>query len=394
MLAPYYGEFMIIPMPVELSLERCSNLCGYCFSNLNNYRLKVSIQSIFNHVAHFNQRNDPASRLIKAGYPICMSNRSDLFCERNYKNAITLLQVMAELEIDVAFQTKTGQGIDEVIDFFPKSCWYISVSFDDDTLCKKIEPGAPAISDRLKTIEKLTSKGHTVAIGMNPFVPEWIKDKRSLLSKFKEIGVYGLYIEGLHFSGEQIKQIKTKAIDKKIIERTKKRPASGYEQEQYIELRNMAYDMGFSVFSFWNDRYCDFWEPYQKRYKCFPVITDFINYCFQNKKDGDIIDYQEFRHALGPFPNYKYKIDSYLLSINRSFRNVNIPAYGTINSLLKFYWTDRRLTASPWNYSSLAMVAEWDAEDEIYRIDDDLPTYMWKESGWTSHFVNIEGKEI
>lgn len=35
MLDVYYGEFLINPIPLELSLNYCSHKCAYCFANVN-----------------------------------------------------------------------------------------------------------------------------------------------------------------------------------------------------------------------------------------------------------------------------------------------------------------------------------------------------------------------
>jgi len=74
MITPYFGEFLIIPMPLELSLERCSNACHYCFSNLNGYELKSSHKSILNQIKGFSTGKNHAAQLLRDGYPICFSN--------------------------------------------------------------------------------------------------------------------------------------------------------------------------------------------------------------------------------------------------------------------------------------------------------------------------------
>ena len=35
MIEPYFGEFLINPVPLELSFNYCSHKCAYCFANLN-----------------------------------------------------------------------------------------------------------------------------------------------------------------------------------------------------------------------------------------------------------------------------------------------------------------------------------------------------------------------
>ena len=280
MITPYFGEFLIIPMPLELSLERCSNSCAYCFSNLNGYKMKRSIQSILNHLQGFGTRKDQASLLLREKRPICFSNRSDPFAASNYKNAIAICELCEALDIDIAFQTKGGKGIDDVLSFVKPSIWYITISQDDDGLRKRLEPGTIAINARLKLIEKLVAKGHMVNVGVNPFVPEWIKDCRQLVRNIKKAGCYGITVEGLHFSNEQVKRLEPDAIDYEIVQRSLKKKVTEWELNEYKKICDIILDEGLELWSFWNRHVSNFWQPYYDRYRCFPILTNFTNYVF------------------------------------------------------------------------------------------------------------------
>lgn len=394
MLKPYFGEFLVIPMPLELSLERCSNGCHYCFSNLNGYKAQASAQAIVNHITGFYGRKDLASKLLKNGYPICFSNRSDPFCTRNYRNAVKLCEIMAAYDIDVAFQTKTGPGIDDVLTFMPPSMWYISISFDDDSLCRLIEPGAPVISQRLATIRKIVDRGHGVNVGVNPFVPEWIKDKRRLIEDIKASGAYGVFIEGLHISAEQRRRLKGDVIAPEIIARTKSKAIDADILREYENFCAMAIDADLEVFSFFNTRQTDFWKPYQKLYKCFPIITDFINYCYREKNDFDCVDFNDFINVVGGLPKIPFKLDSYAFALDRSMKDVNLPVYATGNDLLKLFWSTPKFNVCPINHPMFAAVGQWVENENVFEIEGDLPVYMIKKSGWQSYGVNSKGEEV
>lgn len=381
-------------MPLELSLERCSNACHYCFSNLNGYRFKGNYKSILNHIANFPNRKDQASLLLRHGYPICFSNRSDPFCHANYKNSVKLCELFTQMDIDVAFQTKGGPGIDDVLSFMRSSIWYITLCQDDDDLRRKIEPGTISIKDRLNLIYKLVDNGHKVNVGINPFVPEWIKNKKQFVEDIKKAGAYGVFIEGLHFSHEQKKRLKPGAIDPAIIEKSLKKYPTDEDMAEYEKLCDIAIESGMEVFSFWNLRPTDFWEPYKKLYHCFPIMTDFLNYCYRYKNDYDILDFNDFLKAVGPLPNIPFKLDSYALSVNRSMKDVKMPVFSSGIDLLKLFWSTPKFNICPVNHPALAIVAEWNENDKVFEIEDDLPVYMFNRQGWHTHFVNIQGKEL
>lgn len=393
MITPYYGEFLIIPMPLELSVNRCSNGCHYCFSNLNGYKAKRSIQSILNHLQKFPNRNDPASVLLKEKRPICLSNRTDPFALSNYRDTIKIVEICTALDIDIAYQTKGGKGIDEVLSFAKPAIWYITICQDDDVLRKKIEPGTISIKERLKLIEKLVDHGHLVNVGINPFVPEWIKDKKTLVKDIKTAGCYGITVEGFHFSHEQIRRMNVKAVGEEIVARASKKKPTDFELSEYKKLCDIIKSVDLDLWSFYNWERSDFWEPYYDRYNCFPILTNFTNYVFDNMQDGDIITFKEFKSVMTGIPNRKFKIDSYIMSINRAFKNENIPINGTGTELLKIFWSEPRLNTCPANHPCLSIVADKTGKNEV-SIKGQLPTLMFRKKGFTSTFVTDQGEEI
>lgn len=380
-------------MPLELSLERCSNACHYCFSNLNGYQMKNSFQSVLNHLANFCGRKDHGSLLLRHNYSLCFSNRSDPFCEANYKNSVKLCEIFAEVGIDVAFQTKGGKGIDDVIGFMPSSLWYVTICQDDDNLRNQIEPNTVGISDRLKLIEKLVDNGHIVNVGINPFVPEWINDKKQIVEDIKNAGAYGITVEGLHFSHEQVKRMKKGIIADSVVKRALKRNADDLEMDQYRKLCDIILDTGMDLFSFWNLHISNLWKPYYERMKCFPIMTNFTNWVFENKKEGDAITFEEFYNVMGGLPDVEFKIDSYVLSINRGFKNKNIPVYGSSKDLLKLFWTYPQLKTCPANHPYLSIIAELIDKNTV-EITEETPVYMYHKPNINSAFVTNQGEPL
>jgi hypothetical protein len=87
-----------------------------------------------------------------------------------------------------------------------KTLWYVSVSYWDDEIRKKIEPAAPSIQSRLELIQELKRRGHAVIAGINPLTKDWCneKDFDLLTDWLKNNGVKDIWTEALHFNSMQI----------------------------------------------------------------------------------------------------------------------------------------------------------------------------------------------
>jgi len=204
MLDAYYGEFLVNPIPLELSMNYCSHKCAYCFANLNHPRRKLDAPRLMRFLADYRNRETLAARLLQAGYPVCISNKVDPFAASNFQQTLPILEGLTALGVSVQLQTKGGQGIDRALEIVSPSVWYVSISTDNDDLRQKIEPGAPSIAARIDLIAKLTDMGHGVVVGINPIVPEWLPDPAPLLVAIRAAGAWGCWIEPLHLNKKQI----------------------------------------------------------------------------------------------------------------------------------------------------------------------------------------------
>jgi DNA repair photolyase len=200
MITPFYGEFLISPVPLELSLNACSHGCYFCFSLLNQHDRHVSVTPIMNLLKNYMTRHSLEASLLRAGYPVLISNRVDPFANSNYQMSVPILRTMTELGIPIAFQTRGGRGIDEALEFLQPSVWYISINTQTDTFRKQLEPGAPDMDSRFRLMETLRAKGHSVVLGLNPVVEEWLPDPEQVIERAKNSGAQGAWVETLHFN--------------------------------------------------------------------------------------------------------------------------------------------------------------------------------------------------
>jgi DNA repair photolyase len=59
LIEPYWGEFLISPIPLELSLNYCSHKCAYCFANLNDPKRTSDVKAIMRFLSDYLERETP-----------------------------------------------------------------------------------------------------------------------------------------------------------------------------------------------------------------------------------------------------------------------------------------------------------------------------------------------
>lgn len=391
MLDVYYGEFTVSPVPLELSLNYCSHACAYCFANLNHPDRDTKIKDVMQLLTHAHTRKGIDAVLLREGFPVLISNRTDAFANSNYKQALPLMRMLADMGVPMAIQTKGGRGIDEAMSFMQPSCWYISLAFEDDVMRQAIEPGAPSIHERLALMEQLTKAGHTVYLGLNPLVPEWMPHPEKLLRRVKDAGVYGVWIELLHLNRNQVEAMTDKeraAMTNNVLARAQGKLAV---DEDSLRQDAFAYarEIGLETYCLRQTYPSRYWEPYRKLYAhTFPTHQDFVNWCHANKKDGDSVSFAEYKAVMMPgLPSGEHRIENYIRVPNRAlFLKENIPAVMSYERLLRYAWNDARLWFAPVRIGNFAYAGggefdKYGVSEFTYTDDNDDPYMIWDPSG-------------
>jgi len=406
MIVPFWGELLFHKIPLELSFNPCSHGCAYCFNILNGMNKHCDMAPLTKLLTDFNNRETFVAKLLKKGYPVLMSNRSDPFARSNYEQALSIIKLMSEVGIPMAFQTKGGYGIDEALDMLDKpTCWYITITHSSDQTRKIFERNAPDIDSRFTLCEKLRSKGHRVQVGINPMVREWLgynKQLASFIERLKNSGVEGIWAEKIHFNRKQIKNIspKVKIAFGDIINEGLKNPSP--ELTEYIDtLQSMIKDSGivFGSSYNWNTKY---WDVFDETYDTlFPNTIDFIRHCFNSLEDDTVIAYSYFkRHIVDKFPKGRYNIKNYIL--NKGFRmnkKYALKSQMTFDEIMRIMWFDPK--AGKMGIG----VKEWFAvygceitKDGFLKKpvceDYGMPYYMFRRSEFNSSVVDLYGKEV
>ena len=395
MLDVYWGEFMVSPAPLELSLSYCSHACAYCFANLNQPDRRANSKRILSLLQHYPERKSVAAMLLQHGYPVVVSNRVDPFAASNYKLALPLMEAMTRQEIPIVLQTKGGRGVDDALTFLNPSVWYVSIAFEDDARRAAVEPGAPSLSERYALIERLRALGHEVVVGLNPLVPEWLPDPLPTLERLKALGVHGVWIERLHFTRRQSRQFAAKyveAMGRDAVERAHKRIAPP-DWAHFLRTREMAVGVGLDVFSANQGTASGFFDPWRRLYgRTFPVLQDFVNWCHAEMPDGGLVTFDDFLAFFGPhFPAGEYGIDSYLGAVAHNLWHTHtVPTNLTYSQLLALIWAEGRIKLNPVRSPAFAMARV----GESALVDErDMPVMAFFPDGTHEWWVDLDVEE-
>jgi DNA repair photolyase len=405
-LTTYYGEFLVSPIPLELSvIEPCSMGCAYCFSVLGDRhqaqrsgksKARNGSKQAVNLLADYQNRDTLEAKLLQAGYPVLLSNRTDPFSLSNRTAAIPIMRLMVELGIPIALQTKgfsRPDDLPEVLEFLKPSCWYISISFNEDDLRAKIEPGAPSVGDRLRLIETLRAHGHSVVVGINPCVPEWLPRPQELIQQIAAAGAEGVWVQSLHLSSSQEKQLSPRereALTQALIDRAKKRTCDPKDSDHLNLVSDLAAAQGLEVYTMGQNRRSDFFEIYRRHYpKTFPVLQDFVNLCHdEGLEKGAIVTFEDFYELMSPFlPEGVLQVGHYL---GATAHNVirDIPNWSnkfTYDALLAMLWDEPRYNLSPAQTQAFSYaLASGEDGNALITSESELPclTFNPEPGGW------------
>lgn len=385
MITPYFGEFLVSPVPLELSLNYCSHKCAYCFANLNKPDRKAELGPIVNLLKEFRERKSLPALLLQEGYPVLMSNKVDPFAASNYQPTLQILRIMREMGIPVAFQTKGGKGIDECLSMIGPSAFYISIGFMDDALRKKIEPGAPPIATRLALIEKLRGRGHHVCVGINPCVPQWLPDPTELMREIQKRGVSDVWIETLHLNNNQTRNMNSREkanLGDAVINEAMKKTASPETFDYFRLALESAFELGMQSFTVNSPYPSSYHDAYHRLYpKSFPTMQGFINECAGKKKPGDGVTFAEFRqHMMKNLPRFTGPLNDYIGAATPTMKvKYNVPRMMNFPTLLAIVWQAAESKANP--QKNFAFM-----EEAIGKDEHGLPIYGWAGPGFqTEH---------
>ena len=404
MLDAYVGEFLVSPIPLELSLNTCSFACPYCFANLNVRTRVAPMTSIRNLLHAYPQRTSLAARWLQRGAAVCVSNRVDPFAPSNRAASHEVFALLRDVGIGVQLQTRGPHHHKHLAAMLPliatPSVWYLSIECWDETVRRRVTPGAPKITTRLATIDTLRAAGHVVVVGINPCVPEWLPlaDAHALLDALVARGVHGVWIERLHFSPPQrtaMTDAERAQIGPQILARASKRHTDPRDRAHLDAVRAAATERGLAIFSVGQPTASTFFDPYHRIYpSTIPTMQDFINFCHAHYRPNQLIPFHVFADFFTrTLPSGVWPIDSYVGASTRSaFRSHQIPTTMSFHDLLAILYQEPRYKLCPARLPSFAYAGTPDGKGGWIQLVDptQMPYLIWSPTGHTERIVSVE----
>lgn len=347
MIQAYAGEFTISPIPLEMSMNYCSHKCAYCFANLNQPNRTFDANGFINQIKNCRKNKGLTNYLLANGYPVLLSNRVDPFAHSNWRQTLSAIELLSENGNKIAFQTKGGNGIDDTLKLIDyKAEWYITISFLDDGLRKKIEPGSPTIQSRIELAKSLIKEGHHVSVGINPLVEEWlpVADFQNLTDVLIDIGVKNFWMQVLHLNKKQIHGLSNSEknnIGDDILSEASKRIINhsyvDYAEEYLLNKGVNVYTGGDS------NMISNYFANTHKLYdgKTLKTTQEFISYCKNKLPNGGIVRFVDYLNYMRKeyFDMEFSEVDGFAYRIARNtYKNYLDAPLKKLSDVIKFYW--------------------------------------------------------
>jgi DNA repair photolyase len=409
MLQLYEGNLLIGHAPMEMSLNYCSHVCAYCFANIGHRDRKTALNSALNLIRECDQRETFIAWLLRNQYPVLLSNRVDPFALSNYRETIPIAAELTGRGIPIAWQTKGGKGIDDVLKFLPApQVWYITLTTLDDATARRVEQAAPLPGERLALIEKLKAHGHRVVVGLNPLVPEWCPDPVKLMQEVQRRGAEGVWLEMLHLSKRQVKQMKPNEI-KALggIEALNHISHKRHVPEQlsfYMLAYQAAEELGLHPYGMSGFRPGKFTDIFHEVYpRCFPVLQDFANHLVATGGDGlQPVSFQQCADFFAPrFPQGRFFISDYIRShiTGRNFLadklGLRLSGTMTFTDILRMMWNNPELPNCIGGEFGFAFMSTFDDAGTRQLIRDDAGDALyWFYPGMELFDLPVEAVEV
>lgn len=197
------SQLPICDVPIRFdTYTGCSHGCSYCFVKRNVDITKIGLGETPKSLKAFID----GKRTINTAWcdwkiPIHWGGVSDPFqpCEKIHKNSLNCLKVLEETQYPYIISTKGRIALEkEYIEMVSKTNCVFQISAVSEKY-NVFEKGASSFEERMILAEKLAPKVNRVIIRAQPFVLDVEEDIIKNLTRYKNIGVYGIILEGMKY---------------------------------------------------------------------------------------------------------------------------------------------------------------------------------------------------
>lgn len=348
MIDLFKGEFLFHPIPMEMSMNACSHRCVYCFANLRNSEREFDMRAFASDMSRIHNGNFIHRKMLE-GYPVLLSNLTDPFSHNNEAFTEGVLEYFKMNNIRVYFQTKGGKNALKLIrNYGLRSSVYITMTTDRDDISKRIEPNAPAISERIDLAKSLIEDGNEVVVGINPLASEWISEDRlhQFVEKLYGIGVKTFVLQLLYTDKKYDQFYMSRDFAGINVDRYNKRKYAD-DAVRYFQRSVMELSKKYNIIA-WNAPVLNRgWSDTAEIYngKVLPTTQDFINFIAKGRETEEFdVTFDDFyNYMIGPlekFFDYEYpRLDAYVVNRNRNtWKNLPVQKLYNIRDFLKIYW--------------------------------------------------------
>jgi DNA repair photolyase len=381
MLERFIGGYLFHPGALDYSGDTCRNSCAYCFANINQGNREGNLSGA---IRRFYKKEIITydDMLLKEGYPIVVSNRTDPFTPRNYRDTLALFTHLRNIPNGIFIQTKCGPGMDEALDILEdkKPVVYITVTTIRDEIAKVIEPGAPLPLERLRIAKDLHKRGYLVLVAVNPCCEQWMptKDLQALCNELKKSGMKHICIEILDISRNRLKVLSQSRKDR-IGEAALTDCASGRVRQYVRDCTQYLIGAGMIVAKRGMPFKSTFFDDIKARLgKVMPTYQDFTNHCLDKHPDGSPVTFAEFEKVIcsggGIFRKTirQNTIRDYLLRSGFTSWKDNQEIHSH-RELLRVLWNDPRPRISIQKHCLIRPTNKKDDEGNIILYFDKVP---------------------
>lgn len=126
------------------------------------------------------------------GQIVSLSNSSDPYPNMEAETGLTrnCLEILSTHDCKIQLVTKSSL-VTRDIDLLKRvpSMIALTITTDDDSVAKVLEPRAPSPSERLKTVEKLIRNDLSVTVRIDPVIPFLNDEPEKLVKEIASLGV-------------------------------------------------------------------------------------------------------------------------------------------------------------------------------------------------------------
>lgn len=198
------SQCTICDVPIRLDTYKgCSHDCKYCFVQKKTDISDIKADNCMQQLVNFIQgKRTQVTSWCDWNIPLHWGGMSDPFqpCERRFRVSYKALQVFAQTGYPFIVSTK-GKIIaePEYLELLDKCNAVVQFS----AVCSKydrIEKGAPTFEERMQVARKVAPHCKRLIIRVQPYMTEVFADVMKNIPLFKEIGAYGITVEGMKFA--------------------------------------------------------------------------------------------------------------------------------------------------------------------------------------------------